>query len=133
MAPRRSAPAFGASSMPRPAPSTVPVSRPIMNPPPPPLPSLSYRSKLSAIVLLLPVDIARRLGGSCMLRRLAGTTPPVVKETVDRRAGGVNESEDAVHARRYGAANAPRGLVDPAYRVADRCVHTLGTVGHPRG
>ena len=41
MAPRSSAPAFGASSIPRPAPSTVPVRRPIMKPPPP---SCSKRS-----------------------------------------------------------------------------------------
>src|SRR2546422_2148586 len=119
IAPRSSEPAFGASSMPRPAPSTVPVSRPIMNPALL-LPSLSYRSKLSAMVLLslvkFEVRSVRFEPPLCVLR-----APAVMKEPVDRGACGVHEREHAIDARRHGGGGAPNRRVD-----------ALGAGGHPR-
>ena len=83
--------------------------------PPLPLLSLSYRSKLSAIVLLLPVkfevrqfevefecDVAgegRNATSHFDLRPLFIRAPAVIQEPVNRRAGGVNGSENAVDAR----------------------------------
>src|SRR5436853_738370 len=118
IAPRSSDPAFGARSMPRPAPSTVPVNRPIMNPPP--LLSLSYRSKLSAIVLLPLCEVRSvklKFDVSGVLR-----PPVVVQQVVNRGARGVHERQHPPHARRHARR-----------RAADRVVDALGAIAHPPG
>src|SRR5262245_22130346 len=138
IAPRSSEPAFGASSMPSPAPSTVPVSRPIMNPPPPP--SLSYRSKLSAIVcsslywpaLSIPTHWTIEFGIALrVFGRTSRCAPSGVKEPIDRRACCVEQRNGALHPRIDRRADAPRRFVNAVDRLLNGGIHPFRSSADP--
>src|SRR3954453_16384643 len=105
--PRSSEPAFGAKSMPRPAPRTVPVSRPITKLPPPP-PSLSKRSYPSAIDALLL--------GSCFR----------MEHSFDCDAQPADESDEPARLRAHVRAHAIGGGVDAIHRRVNRHVDAFG-------
>src|SRR5581483_7093147 len=96
--------------MPRPAPSTVPVSNPITKLPPPP-PSFSKRSYPSAI------------DASCSstvdLRRAR-------KHGLERDARAPHEADNAARPCPYVGLDPVRRVVDPVHRRADRVVDALG-------
>src|SRR5436190_3766354 len=100
--------------MPRPAPSTVPVSSPITKLPPP-LPSFSKRSYPSAI------------DASCSstvdLRRAR-------KHGLERDARAPHDADDAARFRPYVGADPVRGVVDAIHRRFDRVVDAVGLFFH---
>src|SRR4051812_32903695 len=105
---RSSEPAFGANSMPRPAPSTVPVNSPITKLLPP-LPSFSKRSYPSAIVRP-PEWLSSRFG---------------TQQALQRHAGSANDAHKRARLRPHVRADTVGGVVDPIDRRVNRVVDPL--------
>ena len=125
---RSSEPAFGANSMPRPAPSTVPVSSPITKLPPPPSwrMSLSKRSYPSAIDRLLFRIRFCPLRSPAVDAAIAGVprSPPAAR--------GRNPTTRLVLCPHVGPHPVGR-VVDPIHRRSDRVVDALGLFLHLLG
>src|SRR6185436_12778958 len=117
--PRSSAPAFGANSMPSPAPSTVPVRSPITKLPPP-LPSLlSKRSYPSA---MSPPSV-------CGFVRFV----PRLQHPFDRDAQAADDADHPAGLGPHVRAHAIRRVVDPIDRVVNRLIDAFGLFLHLRG
>src|SRR5215217_6000374 len=102
--PRSSDPAFGANSMPSPAPSTVPVSSPITKLPPP-LSLLSKRSYPSAISPPQPVLSS---GSQVLFLRWL----PRPHESFERHAQAAPEANHAAGLGPYVRAHPIGGVID---------------------
>src|SRR5262249_6391062 len=116
--------------MPRPAPRTVPVSRPITKLPPPP-PSLSKRSYPSAISLLLTVSKLQILGSTFRtLVHVLGSRFRT-QDALERDAEAAHEADDAAGLRSHVGAHAIGRVVDTVHRRMDRLVDALGLFFDP--
>src|SRR5262245_23083288 len=108
--------------MPRPAPRTVPVSRPITKLPPPP-PSLSKRSYPSAIGFLLTLNTVPRflvLGSRFRLQH-----------AFERDAQAADEANDAAGFCADVGSDAIGGVVDAVHRAVNRLIDPLSFLFDP--
>src|SRR5262249_8664255 len=143
--PRSSDPAFGANSMPRPAPSTVPVSSPITKLPPPP-PSFSKRSYPSPMSRLLIPGSWFRVPGSWfwfwfwflvpVLRgsgfRVLGSPFVRRQQLFDRHPYAAQNADDAAGLDADVRAHPVGRVVHALDRRANRGVHSVGLFLHLR-
>src|SRR5436189_206222 len=108
--------------MPRPAPSTVPVRRPITKLPPP-LPSFSKRSYPSA---MSPPQVPS--SGSRF--RVLSSRRARLEHRLHRDAETADEADDAARLRAYVRSHAVRGVVDAIDRAVNRLIDAVGFFFH---